>query len=707
MAESMTFLMGLKCLVALSFLFASSSTAASADWYDEFGEGMSFEVSIPDLVWNSDLGILPEVGLSLSGTNFQEIDLNGTEATPPDEDPDDGVAEGMKTILNGDEGSADVGLLASDGLGTTIDVTVQGVEVEEVTADGVTYQILSIKGRGYTSEVGKPQLPVIRETLAIPDGASVRATVLNSSYSTYEGYRVYPVQPPEVDGEGDGEEEAKFLIDEEFYSQDAFYPRDVVEVGAPGVWRDLTVVNLQVNPVIFNPVTGVLRVYDHIIINVEYVDGAAFVQKMIEPKFSEMYSKVILNYETLDVVVGTPQVRAEEAVPTFEGFNLCDFDRLDETAKFLLIYHEDCSSFESLEPLVDLHEQNGLPCEVWNIPAGSRPTAAEIKDLITSRYEPHHELEYVLLVGDIEILPWNPSWNGVPGDYWYGCVDGGDLWPELAVGRLSATNDAEVQQQVSKILIYEQNPPSGDWSNKVLLVAHKEDAPGKYQDCKETIRTKSYVEPLTFETAYGAAPAQGGDSATNADVKSAVDAGVGILNYRGHGSANFWGSNWNVGYEEYYTTNAHALENGDMTPVVFSIACYNADLSFSGECLGEAFVKDDDAAVAFLGATRPSYTIPNHEFDRYLFEAVGDEQIYDIGWALNYANSRLVSNYGPTHVYMDNVRMYLWLGDPALTINIVLPNSPPNTPDKPTGPTTGRAGLLYSYSTSTTDPDAG
>ncbi len=703
MAEYVTFIVNLTCLVALTFLFASSSTAASADWYDEFGEGMSFEVSIPDLVWNSDLGILPEVGLSLSGTNFQDIDLNGTEATPPDEDPDEGVAEGMKTILNGDEGSADVGLLASDGLGMTIDVTVQGVEVEEVTADGATYQILAIKDRGYTSEVGKPQLPVIRETLAIPDGASVRATVLNSSYSTYEGYWVYPVQPPEIDGEEDGE----FVIDEEFYSQDVFYPREVVEVGAPGVWRDLTVADLQVNPVIFNPATGVLRVYDHIIINVEYVDGAAFAQKTIEPKFSEMYSKVILNYEALDVLVGTPQVRAEEAVPSFEGFNLCGFDQLDETAKFLLIYHEDCSSFESLEPLVDLHEQNGLLCEVWNIPAGSRPTAAEIKDLITSRYAAHPELEYVLLVGDIEILPWNPSWNGVPGDYWYGCIAGNDLWPELAVGRLSATNDAEVQQQVSKILTYEQNPPSGDWSNKVLLVANKEEAPGKYQGCKETIRTKSYVEPLTFETAYGSLPAQGGDSATNADVKSAVDAGVVILNYRGHGSQTFWGSNWNVGNEEYYTTNAHALENGDMTPVVFSIACYNAALDYPSECLGEAFVKDDDAAVAFLGATRPSYTTPNHEFDRYLFEAVGDEQIYDIGWALNKANSRLINSYGQTSVYMDNLRMYLWLGDPALTINIVLPNSPPNTPEAPTGPTIGRAGLLYSYSTSTTDPDAG
>jgi hypothetical protein len=618
---------------------------------------------------------------------------------------------GMKTILNGDEVTASVELFAFDSGGITIDVRVRGVEVEEVEVEGAAYQILTIHDRGYTEEVGRPQIPVIRETIAVPEGGAIRATVLEANYSTYDGYRVYPVQPPEFDCGpgavgGEGEDGAvEFLIDGEFYSIDAFYPLEMVVLGAPGVWRDLAVVNIQINPVFTNPATGELLVYDHIRIRVEYGDDVAFALRTMEPKFAQIYRRAILNYETLDVVVGTPEPGEWVEAVAPAGFNqVGDPGRLDPTTKYLMIYHEDSSSYESLRPLVDLHEKNGLPVEVWNVSAGVRPTPADIKALISGRYSAHPQMEYVLLVGDIDLLPWKPDWNGIPGDYWYGCVLGDDLWPELAVGRLSVRSDPEVSQQVKKITAYAEDPP-GDWSKRVLLVAHKEEAPGKYQGCKESIRTRSYLEPTTFDTAYGALPAQGGGGATNADVKRSVDSGVGILNYRGHGSPTAWGSQWNADNQDYTAADAHALANGEMTPVVFSVACYNAALDTASQSLGEAFVKDDSSAVAFLGATRPSYTVPNHDFDRYLFDAVGNEEIYDIGWALNRANVRLINGYGPSSIYMDNLRMYLWLGDPALSIKIDLKNSPPQAPQKPAGTVRGYSGIPYFYSTTNTaDP---
>jgi len=240
---------------------------------------------------------------------------------------------------------------------------------------------------------------------------------------------------------------------------------------------------------------------------------------------------------------------------------------------------------------------------------------------------------------------------------------------------------------------------------RVLLVAHAQDAPGKYQGCKESIRTASYSNPFIFETAYGAPTSKGGDASTNADVKAAIDSGVGIVNYRGHGSYTYWGSDWNSAGQEYGTTDAHALNNGDMTPVILSVACANAALDQSGECLAEAFIKDDDSAVAFLGATRPSWTEPNHDFDRYLFDAIGNEEIRDLGWIVNDAKVEVIAKYGASSYEMDNVKMYLCLGDPALEVMVEQPNHPPETPDRPAGLVKGYKDVLYSYSTFTTDPD--
>gem|GEM_PF-750451 len=619
-------------------------------------------------------------------------------------------------ILNGDEDVAEVLLLSSDAEGTVVDFLVRGLRVEETEEEGETFQILTISERHTTSEVGRPQLPVIKATIAVPEGALVRAAVLDESRSTYSGYKVYPFQPPEVDWEV-SEDGRAFAIDEEFYSQDTFYPENIVEVGVPGTWRDLEVVDLQVNPVTFNPATGELRVYDRIRVRLDY-DGGTLARRTAEPKFARMYSDVILNYRSLDITVKEPEV-SEKELPIIGEVGIDEPGPTSDLVKYLSIRHDGQTSSASIKPLLDWREEKGLPYISYYFNSSSTPSATDVKDVIAGVYASHPELEYVLLVGDIEHLPWNPNWGPsssfksyfptmtLPGDYWYGCVAGSDLYPELAVGRISANDDAEVSQQVNKILAYEKNPPPpGDWVKRVLLVAHAQDAPGKYQGCKEAIRTTFYAKPFVFETVYGALPSEGGDAATNADVKAAIDLGAGIVNYRGHGYYTYWGADWNSAGEEYRTTDAHALNNGDLTPVVFSIACANAALDQSGECLAEAFVKDDDSAVAFLGASRPSWTEPNHDFDRYIFDAIGNEEIHDLGWILNDANVEVIAKYGAYSYATDNVKMYLWLGDPAMEVGVEPPNSPPETPDSPSGPSEGRTGVQYDYSTSTTDPDA-
>lgn len=663
-------------------------------------------------------GLASTIGIDISaeGADFSILLMAPVPALPQSGNVDSVEEKNSSEsfILNGTKDVAEVLILSSDAEGTVVDFLVRGLRVEETEEEGEAFQILTISGRATTSEVGRPQLPVIKETIAVPEGASVRAAVLESSYMAYSGYKVYPFQPPEVDWEVSDEDHA-FVIDEEFYSQDVFRPEQLVEVGAAGTWRDLEVVDLQVNPIIFNPAAGELRVYDHIRVRLD-CEGGTLAKKAVEPKFAKMYQDVILNYDSLDITVKEPE-SSEKELPLIGEVGIDGPGQPSDLVKYLSIRHDGQTSSGSIKPLLDWHDQKGLPYVSYYFTSSSTPSATDVKNVIAGVYATHPELEYVLLVGDIDRLPWNSNWDPsssfryyfpemtLPSDYWYGCVAGSDLYPELAVGRISANNDAEVAQQVNKILAYEGNPPAGDWVEKVLLVAHAQDAPGKYQGCKEAIRTASYANPFIFETAYGALPSKGGDAATNADVKAAIDSGAGLVNYRGHGYYTYWGADWNSAGQEYRTTDAHALNNGDMTPIIFSVACANAALDQSGECLAEAFVKDDDSAVAFLGATRPTWTEPNHDFDIYLFDAIGNEEILDLGWILNDAKVEVIAKYGTSSYATDNVKMYLCLGDPALEVRVEQINSPPETPYRPSGPAEGRTGVFYRYSTSTTDPD--
>lgn len=529
----------------------------------------------------------------------------------------------------------DVAILVSDLNSTIISINIYDMQENEMKINDQVFQVLTIPGYGHTSAVGKPQLPVIRKIIGIPDNAKVTANVLHSSYSTQPGYMVYPFQPPEVD------KDSGFVINETFYFHDSFYPKKLVKVEKPGIWRDLSVISLQVNPVMFNPATNELRVYHHIIIELQYSDGVSD-EKTVFPMFACMYESAILNYNYLDVR---------------EAAKSCGYKYLAIANPFFV---------DEIQPLIDRHYSAGLKAFLVDTNTAGK-TAEKIKNYITKFYWSNRNLEYVLLVGDIADVPWYTGWGVTGSDYWYGCICGNDLYPELAVGRITATTEDEVIQQVNKILKYENDPAPGDWVEKALLIAHKQGAPGKYEGCKEDIRTRSYADPFIFDTLYGST------GATNTDVNNKINAGVGIVDYRGHGSTTCW-TGWTTAYpDSYCTQDAHALANDNMTPVIFSIACWNAHLSANIECLAEAFMKNDEAAVAFLGASEPSYTVANHEFDKQLFDAIGNEGVYSIGWVSNYANVKLIENYGANHPFMKNVKMYLWLGDPALEIWTAIP----------------------------------
>ena len=101
--------------------------------------------------------------------------------------------------------------------------------------------------------------------------------------------------------------------------------------------------------------------------------------------------------------------------------------------------------------------------------------------------------------------------------------------------------------------------------------------------------------------------------------------------------------------------------------MVFNIACTNHQIQHEPEALGEKWMnKYPGGAVASLGATRPSWTLANHDYDKELFHQVFLRNINRLGLISNVAATYIINNHGTYGV--DNAKMYLWLGDPATLI---------------------------------------
>ncbi len=571
----------------------------------------------------------------------------------------DWISLADRTSPVGPEGT----VLISNGGETIIRFTVNGFWSEEVTDDGRTYHRLEFPDYATTLEIGKPELPVISEVIGIPGHSGVRAEVIDFKEEILTGYNVYPFQTPLRETE----QRVKFDIDRAQYASNAFYPEHMVAISDPAIWRDLRVVTLKVNPVRYNPVTGELRVCSEITVRLEYSGTSDInvkdpLQRPVAPNYARMYRSAVMNYEYL----GLEEQQTTRTTVTSDG----GYD-------YLIIAVDDY--VDDMTPFTAWKNAQGLTTYV--VPLSQVGTRVDdIKAYIQSEYDAN-DFRYILLVGNEMDIPAEKT-LGVFSDYMYSCLEGDDYYADAAIGRFCVNNDTHVSNMISKSVTFESNPPPGDWLGKSLLIANWEEAPGKYQQCKEEIRTAAqtptgyyaFFEP-TFTTAYGASFENGGDEASNADVVDYFNEGFRLINYRGHGDNEIWWY-WNVYGEDFGLTDVAAIDNGQMTPVVFSIACLNANLPYLGTTLAEAFTQGEDGAVALLGASDPSYTEPNHDYDKQLYKCVFDEGINAVGDASNEASVRVLQLWGSYG--MLNARMYLWLGDPSL--QLVYDQVPPPPP---------------------------
>ena len=168
-------------------------------------------------------------------------------------------------------------------------------------------------------------------------------------------------------------------------------------------------------------------------------------------------------------------------------------------------------------------------------------------------------------------------------------LDGMDLYPDIALGRIPASTEAEVTTYVNKVISYEFAAYKASWFDKaVLIVPGYRANDGKYYEypgswsAKEDVDGKLTAVGMTSTKLYdsrivGLTPGLGDAEPTAANISAEINSGVGFVNFSGHGGRTTWGP--------YTSANVAALNNVGKLPVVFAGACSTAQFHFGDRFL--------------------------------------------------------------------------------------------------------------------------
>lgn len=240
---------------------------------------------------------------------------------------------------------------------------------------------------------------------------------------------------------------------------------------------------------------------------------------------------------------------------------------------------------------------------------------------------------------------------------------------DVAVGRLPAKDSADATKMVRKIARYmtrsdmQQPDIRGDWRNVVALLADDADpscpADTIFTNSSEiTARLINQQYPqYTVDKIYADAYIQqsGADGSfypdANNALKKRMDYGCLILNYIGHGSSQY------IGTERYMTKlNISNYANHHQLPFFITSTCTFGRYDDPDEtCGAEEFILADGAGIACLAACRPISHIQSVNTD-IIMQSLNPS--HTIGEAI-----RVAKNNRPTTMALT------FLGDPALHLS--------------------------------------
>ena len=537
-------------------------------------------------------------------------------------------------------------LLSSSSQEAVVRVDFGSYHTENVMVNGEMMQKLHAEKTYPILESGQPELLQSAFSLIIPEDADPNIEILDVQFSEIENFalapskgKLYRNQDPETVSYTKGPA----------YQCDKYLMGSAAAIGDDYQLRDYHGVSIKVYPFDYNPVAKKLKVYSSVTMKVKF-NGSRSVETAQKNNrtFDAVYGSQFLNYGGLR---GT---------------------MVNEEGAILVIAPEEF--MPAMQPYVDWKIKNGYPTEMVSVvTAGNNANA--IKSYISNYYNDHN-LAFVVIVGDNAQFP-TPTVSGNKSDNYFTELVGNDSYPDIILGKISAETVDQVETQVQRFIAYEQNPSETSHFPVFMGIA-SDQGPGDnneydYQHIRNIdnkLQTYTYTSGYElFEGSQGGLDDSGNPTASM--VSTAVNSGVGIISYCGHGDVQEWVT---TGFNN---NNVNALTNVGKLPFILSVACVNGEYH-TGTCFAEAWLRathngEPTGAAGFLGSTiNQPWNSPMCSQDAMIDLLIGTtpaDQKFTFGGMFFNGEIHMLDVYNDVEVF----RTWILFGDPTLLMRTDVP----------------------------------
>lgn len=330
--------------------------------------------------------------------------------------------------------------------------------------------------------------------------------------------------------------------------------------------------------------------------------------------------------------------------------------------RLAIIVHD--SLADCIGTYADWKKRSGFEVEIIQLselaPLGF-VTASEIKASISELYNEPASLQYLLLIGDTDLLPPNYSSSLTLNDHQYTTLSGNDYIADIAVGRISVNNQTDCHQLIDKLIQYQFQPDTtAAWFDKAMVVAGQtglDDYHGRHVRDGFLKNGFSVVDDLRYLNNMN----------TLQNVETGISQGRSWIFYIGHGTSTSWSD-----VNPFFSNDRlDSLPANQTYPVVISIGCSNADIDMmNGDCFGEKWMNSGQhkGAIAFISATENSAFYWSDTLGKYSLFSYLNRDAITLGDALNFGKQYLFNAIpqpagGLTELTM---QQHLLLGDPTL-----------------------------------------